>query len=203
MKGKILNILLFPLAFILITAAIIFLNSKCTNIFKFDFSEYHPKQIVKDTLVTKKENNNIFQKPVEKKQDDIDSLIKRTNEQVVVKGQSEDSVKKQVKPELLPKEEPMKQVKIVEKTPEPDKPVENKIEPAVVQRTQTDTIYTKWVKDTAKLYESMDPQKAAKIITQYSPEIARDIIYKMNKKKAAQVLSNLDPKTANMITRYW
>lgn len=107
MKGKILNILLFPLAFILITAAIIFLNSKYTNIFKFDFSEYHPKQIVKDTLVTKKENNNIFQKPVEKKQDDIDSLIKRTNEQVVVKGQSEDSVKKQVKPELLPKEEPM------------------------------------------------------------------------------------------------
>lgn len=94
-------------------------------------------------------------------------------------------------------------MKIVEKTPEPDKPVENKIEPAVVQRTQTDTIYTKWVKDTAKLYESMDPQKAAKIITQYSPEIARDIIYKMNKKKAAQVLSNLDPKTANMITRYW
>lgn len=203
MKEKILNILPFPLAFILITAAIIFLNAKYTNIFKFDFSEYNPKQIVKDTLVAKKENKNLFQKADVKKQSEIDSLINKTNEQAAVENQTKDSIKEQPQIKQQLKEEPVQQItKTVEKSPEPEKPVQDKTEPAE-QKVQTDTIYAKWVKDTAKLYEKMDPQKAAKIITQYSTEIARDIIYKMNKKKAAQILSNLDPKTASLITRYW
>jgi len=64
-----------------------------------------------------------------------------------------------------------------------------------------DSSYIIWMKQTAKLYENMDPKKAAKIIESYSDNIARDIIYSMKQKKAADILSELNPDTANRITR--
>jgi Mg/Co/Ni transporter MgtE len=68
-------------------------------------------------------------------------------------------------------------------------------------RTKPDSSYLIWMKQTAKLYESMDPKKAAKIIQSYSDNIARDIIYSMKQKNAAEILSELNPDTANRITR--
>lgn len=67
--------------------------------------------------------------------------------------------------------------------------------------TEKDTAYIKWKKSTVKLYELMDPQKAAKIISQHSDNIARDLIYSMNKKKAAQILQYLDTETVIKLTR--
>ena len=64
------------------------------------------------------------------------------------------------------------------------------------------SIRQKWIKQTAKLYESMDPKKAALIIKNYSESTARDIIYRMKKNKAADVLSELDPVTANRIAQF-
>ncbi|MCL5028265.1 MAG: hypothetical protein M1480_04490, partial [Bacteroidetes bacterium] len=68
-------------------------------------------------------------------------------------------------------------------------------------KTKPDSSYIVWKNQTAKLYESMDPQKAAKIIQSYSDNVARDIIYSMRQKKAAEILSELNPETANRITR--
>ncbi|GAB6281329.1 MAG: hypothetical protein STSR0008_00680 [Ignavibacterium sp.] len=67
--------------------------------------------------------------------------------------------------------------------------------------TEKDSAYIKWKKSTVKLYELMDPKKAAKIISQYSDNIARDLIYSMNKKKAAQILQYLDTETVIKLTR--
>ena len=64
-----------------------------------------------------------------------------------------------------------------------------------------DSLYTKWMKSTAKLYENMEPKKAAKIISTYSDNMARDIIYTMKKKKAADILAELNPEFASRITR--
>lgn len=61
--------------------------------------------------------------------------------------------------------------------------------------------YLEWIKKTAKLYEAMDAGKAAKIITKYSDSVARDILYKMKQRKAAEVLAALNPEVANRITR--
>ncbi|MBU1101683.1 MAG: hypothetical protein KKA84_14885 [Bacteroidetes bacterium] len=61
--------------------------------------------------------------------------------------------------------------------------------------------YLEWIKKTAKLYEAMDSGKAAKIITKYSDSVARDILYKMKQRKAAEVLAALNPEVANRITR--
>lgn len=67
--------------------------------------------------------------------------------------------------------------------------------------TEKDSAYIKWKKSTVKLYELMDPKKAAKIISQHSDNIARDLIYSMNKKKAAQILQYLDNETVIKLTR--
>jgi flagellar motility protein MotE (MotC chaperone) len=66
---------------------------------------------------------------------------------------------------------------------------------------KTDTVYTKWTKSTASMLEAMDPRRAAKIIQNYSDNIAKDILYTMKKKKAAQILAELNPELANRITR--
>ena len=58
-----------------------------------------------------------------------------------------------------------------------------------------------WAKQTAKLYESMEPRKAAKIISSYSDNESREILFRMNKKKAAKILAELNPETARRITR--
>jgi len=48
----------------------------------------------------------------------------------------------------------------------------------------------------------MEPKKAAKIIQTYSDNIARDILYNMNKKTAAKVVSEFNPETTNRIFRF-
>ncbi len=81
--------------------------------------------------------------------------------------------------------------------------VNNQSSDTVAQNeSQPDTLYEKWVKQTAMLYDSMDPQKAAQIIKQYNDKTSRDIIYTMKKKKAAEILTYLDPVTANKIVQY-
>jgi flagellar motility protein MotE (MotC chaperone) len=85
------------------------------------------------------------------------------------------------------------------KTVNNNKPVNNNItknSPAKV-----DSSYIKWTKNTAAIYEAMDSKKAAKIIQNYSDNIARDIIYAMKKKKAAEILAELTPEVANKITK--
>lgn len=76
-----------------------------------------------------------------------------------------------------------------------------------IQQLQTENetgdeeAYNTWLKSTVKMYEAMDSKKAAKIIQKYSDNVARDIIYTMNRKKAAQIMSELNPETVIKLTR--
>ena len=79
------------------------------------------------------------------------------------------------------------------------KPVTNNITKNIPAKV--DSSYIKWTKNTASIYEAMDSKKAAKIIQNYSDNIARDIIYAMKKKKAAEILAELTPEVANKITK--
>lgn len=69
------------------------------------------------------------------------------------------------------------------------------------KKKDSDIEYNEWIKTTSKLYESMDAPKAAKIIQKYSDNIAKDILYTIKKKKAAEILAELNPETAKRITR--
>lgn len=101
-------------------------------------------------------------------------------------------------------------VKEVKKNPKQEKELKKetkevpKTETTVAQVVETvkrDSAYFAWKKQTASLYEMMEPKKAAKIIQNFSDNVARDILYSMKKKKAAEILAQLNPETANRFTK--
>lgn len=223
------SILVFVAAFVIVTIILIVLNSKFNNIFKFDFSPPHSLVVnAKDSSNAKgKElDNKDGQKPASEvnipgvkteevtKQDKKDSLanpqLKITTNQESGKNNKQEKTAVNTKPEQKTSTPPVKttvaNVKDQKKnnsnnpkTVNNNKPVNNNVtknSPAKV-----DSSYIKWTKNTAAIYESMDSKKAAKIIQNYSDNIARDIIYAMKKKKAAEILAELTPEVANKITK--
>lgn len=211
MKSYILNTVPFLFAFIVVTGAIIYLNGQYNNIFQFDFS---PRNQVtgelKDSLNTQTKNNPEAKlNPPEEKNDSlqVEEAIKDSGE---VATKTEDNLIKSadIKPDIkqISKKELEAQL---EKKPEPEK---EKIEPKFASNdiTQTqdskqqkqDSTYQNWLKKVSKLLEQMEPAKASKIIQNYSDNVARDIIYSMNKKSAAKIVSELSPEVAQRIIRY-
>ncbi|MCL6493826.1 MAG: hypothetical protein K6T54_03490 [Ignavibacterium sp.] len=211
MKSYILNTVPFLFAFVVVTGAIIYLNGQYNNIFQFDFS---PRNQVtgelKDSLNTQTKNNSEAKlNPPEEKNDSlqVEEAIKDSGE-VAMKTEDNFIKNADVKPEMkqISKKELEAQL---EKKPEPEK---EKIEPkfASDDLTQTqeskqqkqDSTYQNWLKKVSKLLEQMEPAKASKIIQNYSDNVARDIIYSMNKKSAAKIVSELSPEVAQRIIRY-
>lgn len=70
---------------------------------------------------------------------------------------------------------------------------------AVIEKK--DSAYADWKKETVKLYNKMDPKLAAQIIQSYSDDVARDILYSIKKKKAVEILANLNSEHATRLTR--
>ena len=68
-------------------------------------------------------------------------------------------------------------------------------------KAQQDSVYQAWKKETIKLYEAMDSKQVAKLIEKLSDDIARDLIYSMNKRKAAEILSSMEPDKVLIITK--
>ena len=188
------------MAFLLTTGLIVYLNSTYNNIFQFDFSAL-PQNVnstsISDTSkVTLGQLKDFMQNELKNELlDSLRAIYAGNNHDTIYANQQVDSVlidSLRVL-ELALKQKNLASVKqIKQKQVEPTQKSEMK--------AKTDTSYTRWTKETAKLYESMDPQQAAKIIQSYSDNVARDIIYSMRQKSAAQVLSALNPETANRIT---
>lgn len=183
MKKTLLYIVVFALTFINVSAAIIYLNFKYNNIFKLDF---RPKP---------EDNTQILETP----------------EVVELKNQ----LKQQILDSLAMEQARLDSIEHAESDEENGvKKTNNPIEANDQYIAQTDNDYEKeekrkaareayesWKKKTAAMYENMEPGKAAKIIEKYSDNVARDILYTMNKKKAARVLAALNPEFANQITK--
>ncbi len=192
--SKVIYGIAFLLTFAVVTGIIIYLNSSYKNIFKMDFTPV--SQMQAEALAKK-------QKAV------ADSLknLAVTN-QNIADSTKVDSVAVQQDSTSIAKTDSVKTTKetnsLVEKKIETklaEKPVaipKNEVIPTAPiitkQTANKDSIYQSWVKNTVKLYESMDSKKVAKIILGYSDNIARDIILKMKKKKAAEILSELKPE---------
>ncbi len=203
MKEKIVYAIVFLAAFLITSGGIIYLNNNYRDIFKFNFS---PVQQVKKNNPA---NKNINGGPslsdlkdmiqTEFKNYFIDSLRnvynnQRKNTMVAVEKKDSslsDSLKSlkqiinNIDQKLAAQESKNQNIKIAEQN----------------EKVQKDSAYIKWTHETAKLYEAMDAQKAAKIIASYSDNVARDILYSMRQKKAAEILSELNPQTANRITQ--
>jgi len=196
-KEKIIYVLSFLMAFVLVTGLLIFLNSTYKNIFAFDFSS--PGQTVSKTKEqSQKDSTKVEQNVPETEgvtlqntaEPKIDSALAKKDEvkvkdSVAVPPVSENNLAEEKKPDP----------KVLQAGPsEAEKIAKTKNEIA-----KRDSLHNEWVKNTAKLYESMDTQKAAKIILGYSDNIARDLLLMMKKKKAAEILAEFKPETATRI----
>jgi len=199
-KSKIIYIVSFIAAFLLTTGLIVYLNSTYKNIFQFDFSAL-PQNVnstsISDTSkVTLGQLKDFMQNELKNELlDSLRAIYAGNNHDTIYANQQVDSV---LIDSLRVLELALKQKNLVSVKQIKQKQVVPPQKSDV--KAKTDTSYVRWTKETAKLYESMDPQQAAKIIQSYSDNVARDIIYSMRQKSAAQVLSALNPETANRIT---
>lgn len=184
----------FLFAFVIVTGLLIYMNSTYENIFQFNFA---PKSLViADSLKT-------------------DSLKTAMNDSTAVKDSVLLSSMSGVEENDSLNQNPVENKEI-------ENPEQNKHNEVVDQKnpktdltsnqqqnnqTTTQTLpqgkeYTEWVTKVTSIYSAMEPKKAAKIIQTYSDNVARDILYNMNKKTAAKVVSELSPETANRIFRF-
>ena len=189
MVDKIAMVIIFIVSFVMVTALIAFMNLQYNNIFDFDFTPtQHAMEIKTEAQI--EELKAELRPEIEKHVFDslkvvgFDSLaVINTNEQVVLLEDSIAVLQKNIS-QLSSK------TSALEATNEKNS-----------QKKDSANEYQDWIKTTSKLFESMESQKAAKIILKYSDNIAKDILYSMKKKKAAEILAELNPETANRITR--
>lgn len=202
MKEKLIYIVIFLFAFIAVSGGMYYAAGAFKNVFAFDFSPAdHSVKVALDTTKPKKPKSP---KPIIKPVDTeakIDSLLKNnSSENPIVKENNPvklDSLKL-----LFAEIEKLKEGNVK------GKPITMPAAVSIVPDNNTvkvnaqikkDSTYNSWMKNSIKLYESMDTKKAAKIIQGYSDNIAREILFSMKKKKAAEIISELKPEAATRI----
>jgi len=198
-KTIIIYVLAFVLAFAGVTGVIYLLNNRYENIFAFNFTEVKIEEPVDSTALTEYPVSlDEYTKQVisEIKGELIDTLAK-LNQKVVVDTVYKEIVKDELLLDSLKKAE---QAKLAA-----NRAAEEKTKELEALKNQTQAAssaeYKEWISSTVKLYESMDSKKAAKIISGYSDNVARDLIYSMKKKKAAEILSNLNSEQIVKLTQ--
>lgn len=196
----------FLFVFVIVTGLIIYLNSSYENIFQFNFA---PKSLIQLSDSTKTDSLKVVEKGEQLHQTDSslvqDSVLLSSlggieaNDSVHIDKIANGDVKNQL-------ENPNNKTgneKVETKNPKTDVTVNQQQNVTsetnkVIQGKE----YTDWITKVSSIYSAMEPKKAAKIIQTYSDNVARDILYNMNKKTAAKVVSELSPETANRIFRF-
>lgn len=198
---RLIEIITFIAAFVIVTAAIIYLNSIYVNIFQLDFTPRSSVVAEVDSLDNQSAEEetvtDISQESEIDNKEEVEIIPEKKEEQIV------STIPEQKKTEIKPvvENKPV-QIPVIEET-SVSLAQNNLFEVPPQTNNPVDSIYIKWVKSTAGLFESMEAKKAALIIKNYREDVARDIIYKMKRKKAAEVLAELDPYEAKRITQYW
>lgn len=202
MKKIVVYIFAFIIAFVSTTGLVYVLNDNFINIFKFDFNKKAKKISIAEKEKMSFENASIeeYTKKIisEIKNELIDSLsnFKNTGQDTVYK----EIVKIVPDQKLLDSLETVSEAKEIAENNMAKKSKELE-ELREALGTNNKKEYNDWVAATVKLYEAMDSKRAAKIISNYSDNVARDIIYKMKNKKAAEILSNLNSEQIVKLTQ--
>lgn len=205
MTSKIIYIVLFIGAFILTTIIIAFLNSQFNNIFQFDFS---PPTEVLSTDNTLSPADSLQLSTVENTvEDDLNIIIEDKLKTVENTGEETLNIfnEDELKDNLIENSRLRDSLDLLRSELEQIKEDEAKIEEQRKKNNDkansNENNYKAWLKQTSDLYATMDSKKAAKIIQNYSDNIARDLLYAMKKKKAADILAELNPEVATRIMR--
>jgi flagellar motility protein MotE (MotC chaperone) len=188
-KDKLIVIMVYTLTFAAVTAGIIFLNQKYENIFTFDFRPAKSKINIDLKKPEYKTAVAALEKEIRKKL--IDSL-KNAN------ALNEFSSKFVDNTPVLKDSISLLKKKLL-KISEAQK--KDSLLAANMKSQSGKKEYEEWLKKTAALYNTMESSQAAKIIKKYSDNVARDIIYKLKKQKAAEILAMMNPDEATKITK--
>lgn len=197
MKDKLIYAIILLLAFFMVTGAMYYGASNYKNIFAFDFSPAAADSvIINKPKLSAAANNPIEQKPVQTKtestvQPGINRVTQDSADFKISASAFADSAKvvfeqlKKMKEQILLNNE--------------KSAAQNTVLNTAMPESKKDSLYGKWIKNSVKLYEAMDSKKAAKIIQGYNDNIARDIIFSMKKKKAAEIIAEFKPELVNRI----
>lgn len=192
----------FLFAFVIVTGLLIYLNSSYENIFQFNFGPKKAAQLKDSTFA-------VPNKSVEEEIHKDSSIVK---DSVLLSGigelESNDSVNVVLNTDSrnILSQYP-NETKTVKKDKEQNISVTEPL-PQLNENTQlnkdfsNNSEYKDWIQKVTRIYSAMEPRKSAKIIQTYSDNVARDILYNMNKKTAAKVVSEFSPETANRIFRF-
>ena len=202
MNNKIIYAVAFLGAFLLTTGAVIYLNNNYKDIFRFNFTPVQKEETVNNnsdaaTSQSVLELKDFIQN--ELKNELFDSLrtmyTDRLNDTVYTKVLQDST--------LIDSLKNIHQVitNLDQQLAKQETDIKTNQENFNKSKKSSDSAYVAWTKQTAKLYEAMDSKRAAKIIQSYSDNVARDILYSMKQKKAAEIMSELNPETANRITQ--
>ena len=196
MKHNLVYIISFVMAFALVTLGLIVMTQSYRNVFAFDFSPPpKPVKTINFAGVSKDEIKKIINEEVKKEIADSVKARKVVVEKGKIKKENDVKADSIMISRLNKVETALRQMKNnVENKNGEIESLQKKI------KTKNDTEYAEWLKSTVKIYESMDSQKAAQIITSISDNKARDILYKMKNKKAAEILSYLNPELVVKLT---
>ncbi len=182
MKNGVLLAITYILAFVLVTGGIFFYNAQYTNIFRFDFT---PRALADST---KAKSDSL------KAHTMVDSVAADTlNNTHALQTATNDFAGNisQTHNNLTGEKEPA----------DKETTDEGKEKTPADMKKNNDPEYEKWKSATVKLYEAMESKQVAQVIVNFKDEIARDIIYSMKKKKAAEVLALLPPEVVHRYTR--
>jgi flagellar motility protein MotE (MotC chaperone) len=183
LKNIIIYAVIFLLAFAATSYEIYTLNNKYVNVFKFDFRDKvaFEKKLADSLAVLSVDSTNIVHGDSLAVADSLTSEKKMLQTSTI----ESDSIKNElndVKQKLSQKDKEIEELK-------------NQL-----NGTQ-DIKYQDWLKNTIKIYEEMESNKAAQLIQGIPENQARDIIYSMKKKKAAEILSYLENGTVQRLTK--
>jgi flagellar motility protein MotE (MotC chaperone) len=178
-KNTIIYTLIFILAFAATTAGIYTLNNKFADIFDFDFREASVVQaLVADSLAA------------------LDSLHIENSDSILLAENKEILKTEELKENLTLTKSKLSKIE------EELNKKEKKIEQLSSQLEKEKTVEREeWLKLTVKLYEAMETAKAGDLLAKLPENEAREIIYSMKNKKAAEILSGLDTETVKRLTR--
>ena len=187
MKNIIIYSVIFIAAFAATTFGIYTLNNKYADVFKFDFRDRSSveKMIAKSLVKVSTDSIAVAQN------DSLvtDSLIKNKTVSKVKTIETFKDTIASVKAELNSAEQKLS-IK------------DQEIKKLKSQLEEKENIkYQDWLKNTIKLYEEMESNKAAQLLQGIPENQARDIIYTMKKKKAAEILSYLEVGTVQRLTK--
>jgi flagellar motility protein MotE (MotC chaperone) len=197
MKTGVVAVLVFVAAFIITTAALIYFNTQFRNIFKFDFTPVnHAAMAVVDSTAIKQ---------AEKAKADstkaLDSLKNIANG-LAPKTDSTKTAQANSNPVSQNNTQAANTQQFYQQNnPSVMKPAENNPVKNVETKKLDAATYEKWKKNTAKIIEAMDANKASQVLRMYADNIGNELLYLMKKKKAAEILSKYDMKRDSIIIR--